>query len=93
MEELRVQMSADGARDVVVIDQRLAIPQRRAVTSIEPEHETHRRGLPGTVGAEESGHHTGLQRERQLVDRASVAVALAEPDCLDAHSHLRRTRP
>jgi hypothetical protein len=41
-------------------------PGRRPV---EAEDQPHRRALPGPVGTEEPGHHTGSYREVEVVDR------------------------
>ncbi|MFN8167611.1 MAG: hypothetical protein U0S36_02375 [Candidatus Nanopelagicales bacterium] len=93
VEELRVEVGADGAGDVLPVGERAAVPQRRAVAAVEAEHEPHGRRLAGAVGPEEARHESGLQRERELVDGARRAVGLAEPQGLDGHAHLQVGEP
>ena len=41
---------------------------RSAVRGVEPEHDAHRRGLPGPVRADEPGDLAGAHGEREVVD-------------------------
>ena len=61
-----------------------------AARPVETDDHAHRRRLPGTVGAEESGDDTGSDVEAQPVDRAHRPVALAQFPCLDHHASLVR---
>src|SRR5687767_38080 len=45
---------------------------------VQAEDQPHRGGLPGTVGAEESGHDTWPDGEVDLVDRQLLSVALSQ---------------
>ena len=66
---------------VAAVDQ--CCPGRRAV---EPDHEPHRRGLAGSVGAEEAGHDPWADRGTDAVDGVRVAIVLGEVPKLD-HCH------
>src|ERR1019366_6880665 len=63
---------------------RLAVdPYIAGARRVQAEDHPHGGGLPGSVGAEKSGHATGLDGERSSVDRNCLAVALGEELCLD----------
>ena len=49
---------------------------RSCVGRVEPEHDAHRRGLPGPVGADEPGDLARAHREGEVLDRDSRAVPL-----------------
>src|SRR5580693_1121735 len=46
--------------------------------------------LPGSIGAEEAGHTTGLDDEGDIIDGNRLAVALGEVPCLDHCSSVPR---
>src|SRR4029453_12556318 len=50
---------------------------------VKPQDHPHGGGLARAVGAQESGHHTGPDGERQPVDGELVAVPLRQSPCLD----------
>ena len=54
---------------------------------VEAEDQAHRGRLAGAVGAEEPGHDAGLDGEREVVDRALVAVVLRQVASLDHAAH------
>ena len=69
---------ADGIIELDTRDARGAVRGRQ-----EAREDPHRGGLARAVGAEEPHHLALLHRERDVVDREQVPVALAEPLGLD----------
>ena len=56
---------------------------RSGVGRIEPHDHAHRRGLAGSVGAQEPGDRPGLDAEREVVHRHRLLVPLGQPFDLD----------
>ena len=81
---LGVEQGADLAHRVGQTSVPLAIHADRAgVRVVKAEDQSHRGGLTSAVRAEEAGHLTRLDAERQVVDGHLLAVSFREPPYLD----------
>ena len=80
MERVGFEHDADGARRVGEVAIAAAADGGGSVVGrSEVEQDLHGGGLAGSVGSEEPGDPTRLDREGEVVDHGAVAVALGEP--------------